>query len=154
MSHLDPSGKDSSSFIVRVHACPPPGFFKPSRFHPHRNNIRTEWYTGLQTSQTGKNFICRHFYNKLTICYPSHLSYYFQLCFPLCVTNLFYFVTTESSEPPTPHYNTSVLGDLLPRAHLQFLSAVSSQCSAFVDGVALLKVWLRQRELDQVGGLY
>lgn len=63
---------------------------------------------------------------------------------------LTYFVT-ESSEPPTPHYNSSVLGDLLPRAHLQFLSAVSSQCSAFTDGVALLKVWLRQRELDQVG---
>lgn len=57
----------------------------------------------------------------------------------------------ESSEPPTPHYNSSVLGDLLPRAHLQFLSAVSSQSSAFADGVALLKVWLRQRELDQVG---
>lgn len=60
----------------------------------------------------------------------------------------------ESSEPPTPHYNSSVLGDLLPRAHLQFLSAVSSQCSAFANGVALLKVWLRQRELDQVRGLH
>uniref|UniRef100_A0A8C9XJR0 Nucleolar protein 6 n=1 Tax=Sander lucioperca TaxID=283035 RepID=A0A8C9XJR0_SANLU len=105
---LTPPGKDSSSFIVRVHACPPPGFFKPNRFHPQRNNIRTEWYTGLQTSH----------------------------------------------EPPTPHYNSSVLGDLLPRAHLQFLSAVSSQCSAFADGVALLKVWLRQRELHQGAGCF
>lgn len=103
---LTPPGKETNSFTVRVHACPPPGFFKPSRFHPQRNNIRTEWYTGLQTS------------------------------------------LAESSEPPTPHYNSSVLGDLLPRAHHQFLSAVSSQCSAFADGVALLKVWLRQRELD------
>ncbi|XP_078106622.1 nucleolar protein 6 [Sander vitreus] len=109
---LTPPGKGSSSFTVRVHACPPPGFFKPSRFHPQRNNIRTEWYTGLQTSQS------------------------------------------ESSEPPTPHYNSSVLGDLLPRAHLQFLSAVSSQCSAFADGVALLKVWLRQRELHQGTGCF
>ncbi|XP_031592054.2 nucleolar protein 6 [Oreochromis aureus] len=109
---LTPPGKDSSSFTLRVHACPAPGFFKPSRFHPQRNNIRTEWYTGLQTSQS------------------------------------------ESSEPPTPHYNSSVLGDLLPRAHLQFLSAVSSQCSAFTDGVALLKVWLRQRELDQGTGCF
>uniref|UniRef100_A0A8D3A8K2 Nucleolar protein 6 n=1 Tax=Scophthalmus maximus TaxID=52904 RepID=A0A8D3A8K2_SCOMX len=98
----------SRVFTVRVHACPPPGFFKPSRFHPQRNNIRTEWYTGLQTSH----------------------------------------------EPPTPHYNSSVLGDLLPRAHLQFLSAVSSQCSAFAKGVALLKVWLRQRELDQGTGCF
>lgn len=49
MSHLD-----NSSFTVRVHVCPPPGFFKPSRFHPQRNNIRTGWYTGLETSQSGK----------------------------------------------------------------------------------------------------
>uniref|UniRef100_A0A4W6G8X9 Nucleolar protein 6 n=1 Tax=Lates calcarifer TaxID=8187 RepID=A0A4W6G8X9_LATCA len=103
---LTPPG--SSSFTVRVHACPPPGFFKPNRFHPQRNNIRSEWYTGLQTSH----------------------------------------------EPPTPRYNSSVLGDLLPRAHLQFLSAVSSQCSAFAHGVALLKVWLRQRELDQGTGCF
>lgn len=46
--------KDSSSFTLRVHACPPPGFFKPSRFHPQRNNIRTDWYTGSQTSLSGK----------------------------------------------------------------------------------------------------
>uniref|UniRef100_A0A3Q1AQ75 Nucleolar protein 6 n=1 Tax=Amphiprion ocellaris TaxID=80972 RepID=A0A3Q1AQ75_AMPOC len=102
---LTPPDKNSSSFTVRVHACPPPGFFKPSRFHPQRNNIRTEWYTGF-------------------------------------------------SEPPTPHYNSSVLGDLLPRTHLQFLSAISSQCSAFADGVALLKVWLRQRELNQGTGCF
>lgn len=109
---LTPSDKDSSSFTVRVHACPPPGFFKPSRFHPQRNNIRTEWYTGVQGTQS------------------------------------------ESSEPPTPHYNSSILGDLLLRSHLQFLSAVSSQCPAFAEGVALLKVWLRQRELDQGTGCF
>ncbi|TNN67007.1 Nucleolar protein 6 [Liparis tanakae] len=109
---LTPPGKDSSSFTLRIHVCPPPGFFKPSRFNPQRNNIRTEWYSGLQNSQC------------------------------------------ESGEPPTPHYNSSVLGDLLPRAHLQFLSAISSQCSAFADGVALLKVWLRQRELDQGTGCF
>uniref|UniRef100_A0A8C8D3U6 Nucleolar protein 6 n=1 Tax=Oncorhynchus tshawytscha TaxID=74940 RepID=A0A8C8D3U6_ONCTS len=102
---LSPPGKDSSSFILRLHACPPPGFFKPSRFHPQRNNIRTDWYT-------------------------------------------------VTSEPPTPHYNSSVLGDMLPRAHLQFLTTVSSQCAAFAEGVALLKVWLRQRELDQGVGCF
>lgn len=66
-------------------------------------------------------------------------------------TSSFFYFVIESSEPSTPHYNSSLLGDLLPRAHLQFLSAVSSQCSAFANGVALLKVWLHQRELDQVG---
>lgn len=107
---LSPPGKDSSSFSVRIHACPPPGFFKPSRFHPQRNNIRTEWYTGIPHS--------------------------------------------EHIEPPTPHYNSTLLGDLLPRAHLQFLSAIHSQCSAFADAVALLKVWLRQRDLDKGPGCF
>lgn len=107
---LSPPGKDSFSFSVRIHACPPPGYFKPSRFHPQRNNIRTEWYTGVTHS--------------------------------------------EHNEPPTPHYNSTLLGDLLPRAHFQFLFAISSQCSAFADAVALLKVWLRQRELDQGPGCF
>lgn len=48
------SGKESPSFSVRVHVCPPPGFFKPSRFHPQRNNIRTDWYTGVQTPLSGR----------------------------------------------------------------------------------------------------
>ncbi|XP_059910266.1 nucleolar protein 6 [Gadus macrocephalus] len=109
---LTPSGKESSNFTVRLHACLPPGYFKPSRFHPQRNNIRTKWYTGLDSSDP------------------------------------------EGPEPPTPHYNSSVLGDMLPRAHLQFLSAVSSQCPAFAEGVALIKVWLRQRELDQGAGCF
>lgn len=107
---LSPPGKDSSSFSVRIHACPPPGFFKPSRFHPQRNNIRTEWYTGIQSP--------------------------------------------EIIEPPTPHYNSTLLGDLLPRAHFQFLSAIQSQCPAFADAVALLKVWLRQRHLDKGPGCF
>ena len=77
------------------------------------------------------------------------------VCIYLKPTKIYDFFSffPERSEPPTPHYNSSALGDLLPRAHLQFLSAVSSQCSAFTDGVALLKVWLHQRELDQVGSL-
>ncbi|MEQ2175091.1 hypothetical protein GOODEAATRI_014680 [Goodea atripinnis] len=40
------------------------------------------------------------------------------------------------------------------RAHLQFLSAIRSQCSAFSDGITLLKVWLHQRELDQGTGCF
>ncbi|XP_033827906.1 nucleolar protein 6 isoform X2 [Periophthalmus magnuspinnatus] len=107
---LRPPGKESSSFSVRIHACPPPGFFKPSRFHPQRNNVRTEWYTGIPNS--------------------------------------------EPNQPPTPHYNSTILGDLLPSAHLQFLSAIQSQCSAFADAVALLKVWLHQRQLDKGPGCF
>ncbi|XP_012671410.2 nucleolar protein 6 [Clupea harengus] len=70
-----------------------------------------------------------------------------------------WFTGIDSPQPggpdvPTPHYNSTVLGDHLPAAHLQFLSAVSDQCGAFKDAVALLKVWLRQRELDQGSGCF
>lgn len=70
----------------------------------------------------------------------------------MCVffSYLYVFLLLERSEPPTPQYNSTVVGDHLPRSHLQFLSAHRDQCPAFRDGVALLKVWLRQRELDQV----
>lgn len=150
------SGKDSSSFTLRVHACPPPGFFKPSRFHPQRNNIRTDWYTGLQNPQSGKSVEHIELFAQIlsvTNSWPpyitAHQTVIIQNVHSYSSTDYFLFVI-ESAEPPTPLYNSSVLGDLLPRAHLQFLSAVSSQCSAFANGVALLKVWLRQRELDQV----
>uniref|UniRef100_A0A8C2G045 Nucleolar protein 6 n=1 Tax=Cyprinus carpio TaxID=7962 RepID=A0A8C2G045_CYPCA len=104
---LKPPGNDSSKVTLRIHAIPPPDFLKPSRFHPQKNNIRTEWFTGV-----------------------------------------------ANTEPPTPHYNSTVLGDHLPLSHLQFLSAISAQCPAFGEGVALLKVWLRQRELDQGAGCF
>ncbi|KAG7318490.1 hypothetical protein KOW79_018245 [Hemibagrus wyckioides] len=108
---VTPSGKDSNSILLRIHAIPPPDFLKPSRFHPQKNNVRTAWFTGQNAEQ-------------------------------------------ESSEPPTPQYNSTVVGDHLPRSHLQFLSAHSDQCPAFREGVALLKVWLRQRELDQGAGCF
>ncbi|XP_065110286.1 nucleolar protein 6 [Paramisgurnus dabryanus] len=109
---IKPRGKDSSSVTLRIHAVPPPNFLKPQRFHPQKNNVRTEWFTGVTNKQQ------------------------------------------ESSEPPTPHYNSTILGDHLPLSHLQFLLGVSAQCPAFRDGVALLKVWLRQRELDQGAGCF
>ncbi|XP_057214658.1 nucleolar protein 6 isoform X2 [Triplophysa rosa] len=109
---IKPRGKDSSSVTLRVHAVPPPNFLKPSRFHPQKNNVRTEWFTGVADKQQ------------------------------------------ELSEPPTPHYNSTILGDHLPLSHFQFLSANSTQCPAFRDVVALLKVWLRQRGLDQGAGCF
>ncbi|XP_028852070.1 nucleolar protein 6 [Denticeps clupeoides] len=109
---VTPPGKDAGSLTLRIHPCPPPDFLKPSRFHPQKNNVRTDWFTGLEASQP------------------------------------------ESKEPATPQYNCSVVGDHLPQAHLQYLTAFSEQCPAFKDGVALLKVWLRQRELDQGTGCF
>ncbi|XP_004372388.1 nucleolar protein 6 isoform X1 [Trichechus manatus latirostris] len=58
-----------------------------------------------------------------------------------------------SPEPPTPHYNTWVLQDTALESHVQLLSAVLGSAPGLKDGVALLKVWLRQRELDKgLGG--
>nr|XP_012318628.1 nucleolar protein 6 isoform X2 [Aotus nancymaae] len=59
-----------------------------------------------------------------------------------------------SPEPPTPHYNTWVLQDIALESHLQLLSTMLGSAQGLKDGVALLKVWLRQRELDKgQGGL-
>lgn len=122
---------------MRIHAIPPPDFLKPSRFHPQKNNIKTEWFTGVSNKLQGTEELSEisHFMTK-----AAHILNIF-----LC-----HFYHAESSGPATPHYNSTVLGDHLPLSHLQFLSAISAQCPTFGDGVALLKVWMRQRELDQV----
>ncbi|EHH57312.1 Nucleolar RNA-associated protein [Macaca fascicularis] len=57
-----------------------------------------------------------------------------------------------SPEPPTPHYNTWVLQDTALESHLQLLSTMLGSAQGLKDGVALLKVWLRQRELDKGQG--
>ncbi|KAJ7335150.1 hypothetical protein JRQ81_013091, partial [Phrynocephalus forsythii] len=58
-----------------------------------------------------------------------------------------------ASEPPTPHYNNSILWDLLMESNLAFLSGAANGFQGLRDGVALLKVWLRQRQLSQgLGG--
>uniref|UniRef100_A0A096MKG2 Nucleolar protein 6 n=1 Tax=Rattus norvegicus TaxID=10116 RepID=A0A096MKG2_RAT len=58
-----------------------------------------------------------------------------------------------SLEPPTPHYNTWILQDTALEAHMHLLSSVLASAQGLKDGVALLKVWLRQRELDKgLGG--
>ncbi|XP_077202495.1 nucleolar protein 6 [Paroedura picta] len=58
------------------------------------------------------------------------------------------------AEPPTPHYNNSILWDLAMESHLQLLSGSASDFPGMRDGVALLKVWLRQRELDKGFGCF
>ncbi|XP_037758365.1 nucleolar protein 6 isoform X1 [Chelonia mydas] len=41
---LQPQGKDEKLVTVRLYACPAPGFFKPSRLYPSKNNVRTAWF--------------------------------------------------------------------------------------------------------------
>ncbi|KAM4808387.1 nucleolar protein 6 [Rhinophrynus dorsalis] len=50
---LRPRGKDEKQVTVRVHVCPPSGFFKPSRLYPNKNNVRTSWYKENASEQEG-----------------------------------------------------------------------------------------------------
>uniref|UniRef100_A0A8C3SKV5 Nucleolar protein 6 n=1 Tax=Chelydra serpentina TaxID=8475 RepID=A0A8C3SKV5_CHESE len=99
---LQPQGKDEKLVTVRLYACPAPGFFKPSRLYPSKNNVRTAW-----------------------------------------------FLEQGAAEPPTPHYNNSILCDTGLESNLLFLAGASAGFPGMRDGVALLKVWLHQRELDK-----
>ncbi|KAE8636849.1 hypothetical protein XENTR_v10003167 [Xenopus tropicalis] len=107
---LRPHGKDEKLVTVRIHVCPPPGFFKLSRLYPNKNNVRTAWYTEQETE--GVN------------------------------------------EPPTPHYNNTILSDLTLEHHLHHLSNCASDFPGMKDAVALLKVWLHQRQLDKGYGCF
>ncbi|NXT35119.1 NOL6 protein, partial [Pelecanoides urinatrix] len=109
---LRPQGKDEKMVTVRLHACPAPGLFKPSRFYPSKNNVRTAWFMEQSTPKEG------------------------------------------ATEPPTPHYNNSILCDTVLLSHLQFLSSAATDFPGMKDGLALLKVWLNQRQLSKGLGCF
>ncbi|NXI88521.1 NOL6 protein, partial [Rhipidura dahli] len=111
-NHLKPilllrpqGGKDEKMVTVRLHACPDSGLFKPSRFYPSKNNVRTAWFMEKSTPKEG------------------------------------------ATEPPTPHYNNSILCDTVMLSHLHCLSNAATDFPGMKDGLALLKVWLNQRQL-------
>ncbi|XP_068121202.1 nucleolar protein 6 [Hyperolius riggenbachi] len=110
---LRPQGKDEKVVTVRIHICLPPGYFKPSRFYPSKNNIRTDWYQGERTAQE-----------------------------------------EGTANPPTPHYNNAVLWDSAVEQHFHHLSACATDFPGMKDGICILKVWLRQRQLDKGYGCF
>uniref|UniRef100_A0A8D0GV09 Nucleolar protein 6 n=1 Tax=Sphenodon punctatus TaxID=8508 RepID=A0A8D0GV09_SPHPU len=65
-----------------------------------------------------------------------------------------WFLGEGTAEPPTPHYNNSILCDMVMESSLLFLSGAARDFPGLRDGVALLKVWLRQRELDKGLGCF
>ncbi|XP_058720347.1 nucleolar protein 6 isoform X2 [Poecile atricapillus] len=109
---LRPQGKDEKMVTVRLHACPDSGLFKPSRFYPSKNNVRTAWFMEQSTPKEG------------------------------------------ATEPPTPHYNNSILCDTVMLSHLHFLSNTATDFPGMKDGLALLKVWLNQRQLSKGLGCF
>nr|XP_030113545.1 nucleolar protein 6 isoform X1 [Taeniopygia guttata] len=106
------TGKDEKIVTVRLHACPYSDLFKPSRFFPTKNNVRTAWFMEQSTPKEG------------------------------------------ATEPPTPHYNNSILCDTVMLSHLHFLSNAATDFPGMKDGLALLKVWLNQRQLSKGLGCF
>ncbi|KAL0117298.1 hypothetical protein PUN28_010271 [Cardiocondyla obscurior] len=55
----------------------------------------------------------------------------------------------DTSLPPTPHYNSLVLRDLvMSRTNSEIVQAIKEYPN-LRDGIILLKIWLRQRQLDK-----
>ncbi|XP_067056195.1 nucleolar protein 6-like [Acropora muricata] len=59
---------------------------------------------------------------------------------------------SSDSSQPTPHYNASILSDMFLEQHLHHLYKCLQDFSGMKDAVALIKVWLHQRELDKGPG--
>ncbi|XP_072453080.1 nucleolar protein 6 isoform X2 [Notamacropus eugenii] len=89
--------------------------------------------------------------------YPCPPPGFFRLCRLLpsknnVRTTWFWDKTTPKEavlDPPTPHYNTLLLCDEVMESHLHLLSALLASSPGLRDGIILLKVWLRQRNLDK-----
>ena len=56
----------------------------------------------------------------------------------------------EAALTPTPRYNTAVLQDMIQCKHTEHVMQYIQDSQGVRDGIALLKVWLHQRELDLV----
>lgn len=143
------TGKDEKLVTVRLHACPAPGFFKLSRFHPSKNNVRTAWFMEQSAPKEGRAWAggargCS-LHLELGLLQPFSASRRL-----LVGSNTLPSPCTGAPEPPTPHYNNSILCDTVLLSHLQFLSAAATDFPGMKDGIALLKVWLNQRQLSKV----
>uniref|UniRef100_A0A8U7P564 Nucleolar protein 6 n=1 Tax=Corvus moneduloides TaxID=1196302 RepID=A0A8U7P564_CORMO len=150
---LRPQGKDEKMVTVRLHACPDSGLFKPSRFHPSKNNVRTTWFMEQSTPKEGRAWgwgNMRLFVSgrDCTQCLRVGLLPPFSLGRRLVIgSNVLSSAHTGATEPPTPHYNNSILCDTVMLSHLHFLSNAATDFPGMKDGLALLKVWLNQRQL-------
>jgi hypothetical protein len=78
-------------------------------------------------------------------CRESYISY-------MSVTTVF-LVWISESLTPTPHYNCSILRDLVLDANEEYRANILESHPNLKDGILLLKVWLKQRGLDQVSRL-
>ncbi|PSN31316.1 Nucleolar protein 6 [Blattella germanica] len=60
----------------------------------------------------------------------------------------------EDQLMPTPHYNCTVLRDLVMKTNNEYSADILEKHPNLRDGILLLKVWLKQRGLDQGYGCF
>ena len=41
-------GKAGKRFVIKLHPCLSVGTFKPQRFSPNKNNVRQNWFNGVE----------------------------------------------------------------------------------------------------------
>merc|ERR1712013_186631 len=51
---------------------------------------------------------------------------------------------------PTPHYNSSILSDLLHESHLKAVYTAMNECPGMKDAICLFKLWTTQRSFKSV----
>ena len=139
--------------MVTLHVCPAPGLFKPNRFYPSKNNVRTAWFIEQSTSKEGRAWGNTRLLGSARDCTRCPEVGSLQ---PFSVNRRFVVGSnvlsphTGATEPPILHYNSSILCDTVLLSHLHFLSSTVTDFPGMKDGLALLKVWLNQRQLSKV----
>ena len=61
-----------------------------------------------------------------------------------------YLLLFKLDQSPTPIYNSTIMEDLTFTLNSECLQRLHDNVSGLKEGIMLLKVWLRQRELDTV----
>ena len=74
------------------------------------------------------------------------------LPFENCVRHHLHSDLDQPAPYPTPLYNNSLTSTLFYEQHLHSVFSALEQCPALRDAVMLVKVWLRERELDSGWG--
>ena len=63
-------------------------------------------------------------------------------------------VVMISDQAPTPVYNSTLVEDLTVMSNSECLQRLHDDNCGLKEGIILLKIWLRQRELDRVRSVY
>lgn len=81
--------------------------------------------------------------------YRSVENYCMILHCKIIIFHIVYCLLPTASLPSTPHYNSLVLRDLIMSRTNSEVAQVIKEYPNLRDGIILLKIWLRQRELNK-----